>query len=359
MGFRFSRRVSILPGLRLNVSASGLSLSAGVRGAHMTFGPRGTYASLGIPGTGLLYRQRVGGAGYSHSARYQPSQPVGDPGNDALFHKIATEGHQNVSLTPEEARRYLADPRFKLMDPETGRRMTPSQVEARFKANDLKGKIENLQVQLQCEADDYQHLLNFWKPLPAIGSVDDWKNALAKRPFESKLPPPIPPNFDLQRITLLDELTAKHHASGVEKFLPEFIARKTAEKEMATAWPERHAQLQAQFDAADRQYRQQFAAKAAAWDEAETKRIDWINKLLDGDLEEIHHTVGQAYLQRHRQTMPAGRFGLINLLHNPRCVDVEIARLPELRAAIDRANNPAQSRLQRLRRLVQKTYFIR
>jgi len=53
MGFRFSHRVSILPGLKLNLSGSGVSLSASVRGAHLNFGPRGVYGSAGIPGTGL------------------------------------------------------------------------------------------------------------------------------------------------------------------------------------------------------------------------------------------------------------------------------------------------------------------
>src|ERR1039458_4517142 len=56
MGFRFSRRVSILPGLRLNLSGSGVSLSAGVRGAQTHLGPRGLYGSARIPGTGLCYR---------------------------------------------------------------------------------------------------------------------------------------------------------------------------------------------------------------------------------------------------------------------------------------------------------------
>ena len=62
MGFRFSRRIGILPGLRLNLSGSGVSLSAGVRGAHVTLGPRGAYTSVGLPGTGLSYRQRIGGS---------------------------------------------------------------------------------------------------------------------------------------------------------------------------------------------------------------------------------------------------------------------------------------------------------
>jgi len=37
MGFRSSRRIGILPGLKLNFSGSGVSLSAGVRGAHVSY----------------------------------------------------------------------------------------------------------------------------------------------------------------------------------------------------------------------------------------------------------------------------------------------------------------------------------
>ncbi len=59
MDFRFSRRVSILPGLKLNLSGSGVSLSAGVRGAHINLGPRGLYGSAGIQGTGLSCRPRL------------------------------------------------------------------------------------------------------------------------------------------------------------------------------------------------------------------------------------------------------------------------------------------------------------
>ena len=70
MGFRFSRRVSILPGLKLNLSGSGVSLSAGVRGAHITLGPRGLYGSAGIPGTGLSYRQLLDSSSRSYPDLY-------------------------------------------------------------------------------------------------------------------------------------------------------------------------------------------------------------------------------------------------------------------------------------------------
>ncbi len=60
MGIRFRKRISLAPGLRLNVSGSGLSLSVGPRGASMTLGSRGTYLNVGIPGTGLYSRERIG-----------------------------------------------------------------------------------------------------------------------------------------------------------------------------------------------------------------------------------------------------------------------------------------------------------
>jgi hypothetical protein len=55
VGFRLRRTVSLLPGLRLNVSNSGVSASIGRRGAWLTIGRRGTRATVGIPGTGLSY----------------------------------------------------------------------------------------------------------------------------------------------------------------------------------------------------------------------------------------------------------------------------------------------------------------
>ena len=59
MGFRFRRTISIIPGVRLNLSNNSPSLSIGPRGASITVGSRGTYANLGLPGTGLSYRTRL------------------------------------------------------------------------------------------------------------------------------------------------------------------------------------------------------------------------------------------------------------------------------------------------------------
>ncbi len=62
MGFRFFRRMKILPGLTLNLSKSGPSLSFGPRGAKVTVGRRGVRRTVGIPGTGLFYTTTSGGS---------------------------------------------------------------------------------------------------------------------------------------------------------------------------------------------------------------------------------------------------------------------------------------------------------
>jgi hypothetical protein len=61
MGFRFQKRISVLPGLRINLSKSRISTSLGGKGATVNMGPDGKpMVTVGIPGTGMSYRQRLG-----------------------------------------------------------------------------------------------------------------------------------------------------------------------------------------------------------------------------------------------------------------------------------------------------------
>ena len=63
MPFRFQKRISLLPGVRINLSKGGVSTSLGPRGADVNIGKDGVTANASIPGTGLSYRQKlVGGA---------------------------------------------------------------------------------------------------------------------------------------------------------------------------------------------------------------------------------------------------------------------------------------------------------
>lgn len=74
MGFRFSRRIRIAPGIRLNLSKSGISTSIGGRGAWLTFGRR-PRATISLPGTGLSYSQTLGGPPPRNAAP-EPEPPV-------------------------------------------------------------------------------------------------------------------------------------------------------------------------------------------------------------------------------------------------------------------------------------------
>jgi len=61
-GVRWQKRISIIPGLlRINLSKSGVSASAGPEGADINIGRKGITTNAGIPGTGLSYRQKMGG----------------------------------------------------------------------------------------------------------------------------------------------------------------------------------------------------------------------------------------------------------------------------------------------------------
>lgn len=55
MGFRFFKRMNILPWVTLNLSKGGGSVSIGPQGAKLTLGTSGARATFGIPGTGLFY----------------------------------------------------------------------------------------------------------------------------------------------------------------------------------------------------------------------------------------------------------------------------------------------------------------
>jgi hypothetical protein len=55
VGFRFFRRIKILPGVTLNISKTGVSTSLGPKGAKLTLGNKGERATVGLTGTGLFY----------------------------------------------------------------------------------------------------------------------------------------------------------------------------------------------------------------------------------------------------------------------------------------------------------------
>ncbi len=62
MGFRFRKIISVIPGVKVNLSKSGASTSIGGRGATVNVGTSGKKTvTLGIPGTGLSYQAPLNG----------------------------------------------------------------------------------------------------------------------------------------------------------------------------------------------------------------------------------------------------------------------------------------------------------
>ena len=60
-GLRFQKRISVLPGVKINLSKSGASTSIGGKGASVNLGLNKRMINLGIPGTGLSYRVPANG----------------------------------------------------------------------------------------------------------------------------------------------------------------------------------------------------------------------------------------------------------------------------------------------------------
>jgi hypothetical protein len=68
MGFRFRKRVRLLPGLYVNLSKSGASVSIGGHRITENISRRGVRTTLSIPGTGLSYTTRT--------AKWRRPQPM-------------------------------------------------------------------------------------------------------------------------------------------------------------------------------------------------------------------------------------------------------------------------------------------
>ena len=91
MGFRFQKRIKLLPGISLNFSKSGISTSVGVKGARVTFGNGKTRTTVGLPGTGI-----------SHTSVTSTSAPKQSPT------EIIPSGSRAQDLQPSGASTWLS-----------------------------------------------------------------------------------------------------------------------------------------------------------------------------------------------------------------------------------------------------------
>ena len=61
MGFRFTKRIKIIPGVRLSLSKSGISTSLGTKGVSVNLGRR-SKVTVGLPGTGISHSTSLSGS---------------------------------------------------------------------------------------------------------------------------------------------------------------------------------------------------------------------------------------------------------------------------------------------------------
>jgi hypothetical protein len=83
MVWRMSKRIKILPGVKLNLSKTGVSASVGRPGASINVSNRGTKATLGIPGTGISHSRTIERASRQADPADQPA------GVEVPLHMIA------------------------------------------------------------------------------------------------------------------------------------------------------------------------------------------------------------------------------------------------------------------------------
>lgn len=76
MAWRFRKSIKVIPGVRINLSSRGISTTIGGRGASVNISGRGTYFNASIPGTGLSYREKIGGPASSHKNGYLPQPAI-------------------------------------------------------------------------------------------------------------------------------------------------------------------------------------------------------------------------------------------------------------------------------------------
>jgi tetratricopeptide (TPR) repeat protein len=135
MGFRFFKRMNILPGVTLNLSKSGGSVSVGPHGARFTLGPQGSRITLGIPGSGLFYTTNfsLGKLGKLFGQSSEPSEAA-----DAVARSTPT-GVPTPAETPAPVQR--TKPTVREKD-----RLTPSFFEKLSPPSDQKALADGCQA---------------------------------------------------------------------------------------------------------------------------------------------------------------------------------------------------------------------
>ncbi|WP_394151058.1 DUF4236 domain-containing protein [Vibrio maritimus] len=167
MGFRFTKRVKIAPGVRLNFGLNGVSASVGARGASVNIGKRGVYGNLGLPGTGISYREKLNGTSKSTvSAR---SKYASDESSTRVIVNLNDDGQISFDL-PDGGE--LTPKQKKLMWEQNGDAIRGLLEDKKEEINGNSYEIENIYQKIIDPAISFSYIeKQFNEPRPNIGEL--------------------------------------------------------------------------------------------------------------------------------------------------------------------------------------------
>lgn len=223
MPFRFYRRVKIAPGVTLNLSKGGVSISGGVRGARFTAGRTGKRTTLGIPGSGLHWTEHEG---------------WGDSGRERG--------------TVERSRK--------------------------------EGEIEVLSNEIEDQLEAYEALVDHWKDLPRIPSLQEFQAYSRKVEFKP-LPPPDDPDYAAHKRELHKELTREKYQTFPYSMLPVSVSKNKAREELKDRWPDLANRMQRAYEKRLAEHEGRMSSIQASHEASEAARLESLSKILNDDPE--------------------------------------------------------------------------
>lgn len=269
MGFRFRKRIKILPGLNLNLGLRGVSVSAGVPGLRFNLSKKGMSRTIGIPGTGLYHTERLSASPRRQTRKASTLSPV--------IKVVNLQELKTAAQTPGSVIRNL----------ETGRKASATQIQAEIR------RLENAQASAQAkqqiahEEAQLEDLLNYWKDMPSIPSWDQYCEALNPLAFQTHLMAPTEPN---QVTSQANHWTACQSEIGSKfpyKFLPRFIYKNVVQKRFDSTWEDSWNNNYSQYIAAVNRYNENISDEYSEWESTETTRTQFLHKMMSGELEAI------------------------------------------------------------------------
>ena len=197
MGLRFRKRITLVPGVRVNLGLKGASLSLGPRGASVSISSRGVYGNIGLPGTGLSYRTRL------------------DSGKKRRKGQI----NSSDSSCSEEIHLVITDTGIVEAHNEQGLRMPSRYVKEAEQMNP-----SGFQIFLQNECDAVNTLSKELSGLVLTIPEPKYRPTLLNRPFTTPQP-----KKDINPVTIPDAPTAPQPpvVTWLDKILPFLQSQKT------------------------------------------------------------------------------------------------------------------------------------